>query len=69
MAKAETAVDTAEGTTEPAEVTETKPRRTRKTRRTEAEAVVDTVERRRREPGRGDKPRRTRKTAARRPRP
>ncbi|MFD5335121.1 DEAD/DEAH box helicase, partial [Streptomyces hawaiiensis] len=55
---AESAVDTAEGTTESApEPTETKPRRTRKTA-AKAEASVDTAE------ATEAKPRRTRKTAA-----
>jgi superfamily II DNA/RNA helicase len=55
---AESAVDTAEGTTEsPAEPVETKPRRTRKTA-AKAEASVDTAE------ATEAKPRRVRKTAA-----
>ncbi|MFD8523209.1 DEAD/DEAH box helicase [Streptomyces capillispiralis] len=60
-AKAETAVDTAEGTAEPVEAVEAaevKPRRTRKTAAKKAEAAVDTAE------AAEAKPRRTRKTAA-----
>ncbi|WP_229923852.1 DEAD/DEAH box helicase [Streptomyces capillispiralis] len=57
-AKAETAVDTAEGTAEPVEAAEVKPRRTRKTAAKKAEAAVDTAE------AAEAKPRRTRKTAA-----
>ncbi|MET7294374.1 DEAD/DEAH box helicase [Streptomyces griseoloalbus] len=57
-AGAETAVDTAEGSAEPVEAAEAKPRRTRKATAKKAEAAVDTAE------ATEAKPRRTRKTAA-----
>ncbi|MEU9352821.1 DEAD/DEAH box helicase [Streptomyces griseoloalbus] len=56
-AKAETAVDTAEGNAETVEAAEAKPRRTRKATAKKAEAAVDTAE------ATEAKPRRTRKTA------
>ncbi|MEU3999664.1 DEAD/DEAH box helicase [Streptomyces fungicidicus] len=64
---ATTAVETAEGTTEPAEATETKPRRTRKTAaKTEAavEPVTESVQVTEPAEVAETKPRRTRKTAA-----
>ncbi|WP_437097138.1 DEAD/DEAH box helicase [Streptomyces sp. enrichment culture] len=60
-AAAETAVDTAEGTTDPVEAVETKPRRTRKTA-AKAEAAVEPAQAP--EATAEAKPRRTRKTAA-----
>ncbi|WP_193511984.1 DEAD/DEAH box helicase [Streptomyces griseoloalbus] len=60
-AEAETAVDTAEGSAEPVEAAEAKPRRTRKATAKKAEAAVDTAEA---TEAAEAKPRRTRKTAA-----